>query len=75
MSNKKENPFQAPFKYDSYGCIIWDANGMWCLDIRGTGHLTGTCSMNLPPEEAEKLQDTFGELVVKLLNEDYEKNK
>ena len=59
--------FKAPFEYDSDATRILDANGMWCLDIRGWGHLTGG-ALNLKPEVAMKLQDDFGKRVVQLLN-------
>ena len=62
--------FKAPFEYDESCTRIVDANGMWCLDIRGWGHLTGGGALNLSQEVAMKLQDDFGKRVVRLLNEE-----
>lgn len=38
-------------------------NGRSFLIIRGWGYLTGVGGLNLPPEEAAKIQDGFGEWV------------
>lgn len=61
-------PYTAPFRYDKAGAIIWDAKGHHVLDVRGWGHLTGGGGLALPTEEAEKIQDEFGERVVAALN-------
>lgn len=45
------------------------------LDVRGWGHLTGSGALNLPHEYAEKMQDQFASLVVKLLNGHFAKKK
>jgi hypothetical protein len=50
-----------PFKYDSYGQMIFDSNNEHVLDIRGWGFLQ-------KHEHGEAIQDSFGELVCKLLN-------
>ena len=79
MNNKRntDKPYQAPFRYDDNGGMIWDVNHMWSLDLRGWGRLTGTGDgMAMDPNDAAKVQDAFGNLVVDLLNKDYEdKNK
>lgn len=39
-------------------------NGDPLLTVRGWGYLTGTGGLNLPPEEASKIQDKFAIWVV-----------
>lgn len=53
------------WRYDeigaSHGCPrVIDKDGFPIADLRGWGHLTGTGSLNLPPEEAAKIQDARG---------------
>lgn len=38
--------------------------------IRGWGHLTGCGALNLPDHEAAKIQDDFGEWIVKKLKQE-----
>lgn len=38
--------------------------------IRGWGHLTGCGALNLPSHEAAKIQDDFGEWIVKKLKQE-----
>lgn len=42
------------------------------LRIRGWGYLTGTGGLHLPDKEAIKIQDEFGDYIVKQLNGDIE---
>ena len=42
-------------------------NGDPLLTVRGWGHLTGVGGLNLPPEEADKIQDEFAVWVVSKL--------
>lgn len=44
--------------------------GIVIMRIRGWGHLTGCSALNLPPEEAAKIQDDFGEWIVKKLKQE-----
>ena len=62
--------WKAPFRYDEEGQTIWDANNQRVLDVRGWGYLTGKGSGALGLDEASaiKIQDDFGEGVVKALN-------
>lgn len=43
-------------------------NGTHVMTIRGWGNLTSAGAHNLPPEEAENIQDTFAEFLIKQLN-------
>ena len=54
-------------KYDKG---IVSINGFNIMRIRGWGHLTGCGALNLPPEEAAKSQDDFGEWIVKKLKQE-----
>jgi hypothetical protein len=66
-----QKPYEAPFEYDPEGQIVWDKNRMWSLTIRGWGALTGVAGGTaLSEDEAARIQDEFGERVVRLLNED-----
>jgi hypothetical protein len=60
--------WKAPFRYEAEGAVIMDADGERALDIRSWGRLTGRGGLNLAPEHAEKIQDDFGESVVRILN-------
>lgn len=40
------------------------------IRIRGWGHLTGCGALNLPSEKAAKIQDDFGEWIVKKLKQE-----
>lgn len=73
--NDKRHPknwrevYTPPFKYWDEGMSILDSNELHVIDIRGWGHLTGRGGLNLPHEEAMKIQDAFGKKVAQLLNE------
>jgi hypothetical protein len=62
--------FKAPFRYDRDGAMIFDAIGTLSLDIRGWGRLAGKGSggLGLDEYEAQKIQDEFGESVVRAMN-------
>lgn len=47
---------------------IYDNKDREVILIRGWGNLTGIGAMNLPPEEAANIQDTFAEFIVEQLN-------
>jgi hypothetical protein len=54
-----------PWRIDDYDrTMIWatDAHMRIC-DIRGWGHLTGACSLNLPDAEAEAIQEANARLI------------
>lgn len=62
-------PFKAPFKYE--WAKVFDANGNHVLDIRGWGNLIGKGGgLGLSEEEAEKIQDAYGQRIVDLMNKD-----
>ena|SRR5687768_9366830 len=61
-------PWKPPFVYNRGGQWIQDSNGARILDMRGWGFLTGKGGMNLPEDEAAKIQDGVGEYVTTLLN-------
>lgn len=62
-------PFWAfPFRYESEGSRIIDANGDMILDVRGWGHLTGAGGHNIDINEASRVQDHVGCAVANLLN-------
>lgn len=48
--------------------MIWDANGERAMDVRGWGRLTGKGALGLSDDDAAKIQDDFGESVVRVLN-------
>ncbi len=62
--------WHAPFRYDAEGAMIWDARDERALDVRGWGRLTGKGveALALSDAEACKIQDDFGESVVRILN-------
>lgn len=60
--------WKAPFRYDAEGAMIWDASGEQALDVRGWGRLTGKGALGLSGAEALRIQDDFGESVVRILN-------
>lgn len=61
-----EHPTKHPFHHDNG--YIKNRDGVDILLIRGWGNLTGTGGMNLQPEEAANIQDTFAEFIVNQLN-------
>ena len=67
-------PYQGPFKYWPNGSMIFGQTkkgDSHVLDVRGWGALTST----MDEHRASVLQDEFGELVARLLNEHFRKNK
>ncbi len=57
--------YAAPFTYTPQGACILKASGM-ALEVRGFGHLIGT--LRLSEDDAEPVQDAFGQKVALLLN-------
>lgn len=53
-----------------YDKRIVSINGANIIRIRGWGHLTGGGALNLPDHEAAKIQDDFGEWIVKKLKQE-----
>ena len=60
-----------PFSYDCYGVRVTDSQGHSVLDIRGFGTLIGKGygAHGFSEEIAIGIQDEFGKLIAKLLNE------
>jgi hypothetical protein len=58
--------YQLPLSYDRDSQSIFDAKGKMISDIRGWGFLQYK-------KDAEKLQDTLGEMIAKAFNEKYSK--
>ena len=58
--------FKLPLKYDNHGQMIFDAKNQKVADVRAWGYL-----QYFP--DAELLQDTLGEMIVKSFNEKYAK--
>ncbi len=56
-----------PFIYRPHDQMILN-NGVILISIRGYGYLTGTGGLNLSGEEADKIQDEFGQYIVDKLN-------
>ena len=52
---------QPPFRYDSYGQMIFDKNNNLVLDVRAWGMLQYK-------ENGEQLQDSFGKFVANSMN-------
>jgi len=59
---------KAPFTYDSFGQMIFDAQNEHVLDIRAWG-------MFQYKDAGEDLQDTFGKMVANALNSFYGESK
>ena len=62
-----------PGVFDAYaedGCIF--IKGKKALLVRGWGHLTGCCALNLPLEEAARIQVDFTNYCVQQLRRDLE---
>lgn len=53
-----------------YNSDFISINGINIMVLRGWGHLTGCGALNLPSEEAAKIQDDFGEWIVKKLKQE-----
>ena len=60
--------FDKKFEYDDYIEFYYGDKYAFC--IRGWGHLTGTgtSALNLPSDEAVKIQDDFAKWVLETLN-------
>ena len=74
MPKSLPTPYKGPFKYNKTATMIFGAAACGeshVLDVRGWGYLASKMTV----EKAEAIQDEFGELVVKLLNEHFVKNK
>lgn len=63
-----------PLYYDEGSQMILDEKGV-VLDVRMWGRLTGTGAMNLPSDQAMKIQDAFGRFVTKLINDSIDPTK
>ena len=69
---------QYQFKYKFYreDSYIFSENPVFnnepVLSIRGWGYLTGIGGLHLSSEEASKIQDDFGDYIVKQLNKNHE---
>jgi hypothetical protein len=62
------SPYTPPFHFEVTS--IFDSKGHRVFDVRGWGFLTGGNSLNLPEDEAAKIQDAIGERVAALMNKD-----
>jgi hypothetical protein len=62
------SPWVPPFHFDTVA--IFDSKGHRVCDMRGWGFLTGGGSLNLPEDEAAKIQDAMGEKIAALMNKD-----
>lgn len=63
--------WQAPFRYDSEGAVIWDDRGERVLDVRGWGFLTGKGALGLDEGTASEAQDVLGIGIANLLTESW----
>lgn len=68
-ASKDEMPTKTPFYYKRSRGYIRNVNDVNVILIRGWGNLTGSGAMNLPPEEAANIQDTFAEFILEQLND------
>jgi hypothetical protein len=65
----EELRLELPLKQDSYnGMMIWTADDQRFCDMRGWGYLRGVGGLSLSDEEAMKIQDARGKLVVDAVN-------
>lgn len=62
-----DQPVKHSVKHDR-GMIYMDETPV--MLTRGWGHLTGCGALNLPGHEAAKIQDDFGEWIVKKLKQE-----
>lgn len=67
LNGDEDKPVIREVKYSGGYVSIGGINVML---LRGWGHLTGCGALNLPPEEAAKIQDDFGEWIVKKLKQE-----
>lgn len=63
------SPFEPPFRYDSDGSCIWDADNNMAVDIRGWGFLTGGGALKLSHANAVEIQLRIGTHLAALMNE------
>lgn len=68
LNGVSKEAIKGEIKY-SGDCFI-SINGVNVMLIRGWGHLTGCGALKLPSEEAIKIQDDFGEWIVKKLKQE-----
>lgn len=68
LNSRTDKSVKREIKYSPSGQVTID--GINVILIRGWGHLTGRGALNLSPEEAAKIQDDFGEWIVKKLKQE-----
>ena len=68
LNDRTDKYVNREVKYDEAGQISID--GINVILLRGWGHLTGCDALNLPGHEAAKIQDDFGEWIVKKLKQE-----
>lgn len=68
LNSRTDKSVKREVKYDPSGQVSID--GIKVMLIRGWGHLTGGGALNLPYREAAKIQDDFGEWIVKKLKQE-----
>lgn len=68
LNDRTDKSVKREVKYDEAGQISID--GIDVILLRGWGHLTGCGALNLPGHEAAKIQDDFGEWIVKKLKQE-----
>lgn len=63
MINSKTHDLSIKYKLkyeDTYIHMLYQGEWIKIISIRGWGHLTGIGGLNLPQEQAAKIQDEFG---------------
>lgn len=68
FNGRTDKSVKREVKYSPSGQVTID--GINVMLIRGWGHLTGEGALNLPYREASKIQDDFGEWIVKKLKQE-----
>lgn len=68
LNGRTDKSVKRKLNYDGAGQVSIDGINVMCL--RGWGHLTGCGALNLPDREASKIQDDFGEWIVKKLKQE-----
>lgn len=68
LNGRTDKSVKREVKYSQSGQVTID--GINVMLIRGWGHLTGGGALNLPYREAAKIQDDFGEWIVKKLKQE-----
>lgn len=68
-----QSVWSPPFRYESMGAQVWDAQNRLVLDIRGWGYLTGrgAGALGMSDGEAIRVQDDFGERIASLLTREF----